>query len=271
MSRFAGSDQRLYLKVSGNRVEGVLKVGEKQLFHREFSGKVREIKALCVLDFYVHESCQRMGVGKMLFEKMLECENIEPHRLAYDRPSAKLLSFLRKHYNLAEFVPQNNNFVIFNQYFQGSPAQGGQGKGRGTFNEQALHRRTEGPKKEIEATGLPIGQQQYMPRSTVNTKMERGGHTGHHPHPSSPRANNQYAQQDSIDNQADRISKMYYEQRMKQLQGADPRTSTHPEFSQYTQNAQILDRFQSKPKDVFPKGRNQPYNPLKEQQIRELE
>lgn len=156
MSRFAGSDQRLYLKVSGNRVEGVLKVGEKQLFHREFSGKVREIKALCVLDFYVHESCQRMGVGKMLFEKMLECENIEPHRLAYDRPSAKLLSFLRKHYNLAEFVPQNNNFVIFNQYFQGSPVQGGQGKGRGTFNEQALHRRTEGAKRRSRPPDYPL-------------------------------------------------------------------------------------------------------------------
>lgn len=29
---------------------------------------LREIEPVCVLDFYVHESCQRQGVGKALFE-----------------------------------------------------------------------------------------------------------------------------------------------------------------------------------------------------------
>ena len=29
---------------------------------------LHEIDALCVLDFYVHESCQRQGIGKLLFE-----------------------------------------------------------------------------------------------------------------------------------------------------------------------------------------------------------
>lgn len=32
------------------------------------SGEVREIEPTCVLDFYVHESCQRTGVGHKLFE-----------------------------------------------------------------------------------------------------------------------------------------------------------------------------------------------------------
>ena len=32
----------------------------------------REVSPLCVLDFYVHESKQRCGYGKALFEAMLK-------------------------------------------------------------------------------------------------------------------------------------------------------------------------------------------------------
>ena len=32
------------------------------------SHELHELDALCVLDFYVHESCQRQGIGKLLFE-----------------------------------------------------------------------------------------------------------------------------------------------------------------------------------------------------------
>jgi hypothetical protein len=49
---------------------------------------------------------------------MLSNEKIQAHLLAYDRPSPKLLGFLAKHYNLRKFVHQNNNFVIFNEFFQ---------------------------------------------------------------------------------------------------------------------------------------------------------
>lgn len=53
-----------------------------------------------------------------LFEKMLLVENSEPHLIAYDRPSPKLIGFLAKHYGLRNYIPQNNNFVIFNEYFE---------------------------------------------------------------------------------------------------------------------------------------------------------
>lgn len=118
MTRFAGSDHRLYLKVEGFTVQGFIKVGTKDLFYREASGKCREISPLCVLDFYVHESVQRQGLGKQLFMKMLTSENVLPAKLAYDRPSPKLTKFLYKHFGLASFVPQNNNFVIFDEYFK---------------------------------------------------------------------------------------------------------------------------------------------------------
>ncbi len=40
-----------------------------------------------------------------------------PEKLAYDRPSEKLISFLKKHYKLSSFIPQNNNYVIFDRFF----------------------------------------------------------------------------------------------------------------------------------------------------------
>lgn len=73
---------------------------------------------MCVLDFYVHESMQRGGHGKAIFEKMLQEQHIGPEKLAYDRPSEKLLGFLAKHYGLKKYVPQNNNFVVFDAYWQ---------------------------------------------------------------------------------------------------------------------------------------------------------
>ena len=69
-------------------------------------------------DFYVHESVQRQGVGIKLFETMIQNEKTEAKNLAYDRPSQKLLYFLKKHYQLSSFIPQNNNFVIYDDYFK---------------------------------------------------------------------------------------------------------------------------------------------------------
>jgi hypothetical protein len=48
---------------------------------------------------------------------MLKTEKITPNKIAYDRPSIKLISFLRKHYNLEKYVPQNNNFIVYDDYF----------------------------------------------------------------------------------------------------------------------------------------------------------
>ena len=105
-----------------------------------------------MLDFYVHESQQRSGHGKRLFEAMIQVgclqelhnpslisslalsppsfsflppflspspslppslpppppqgEGVKPCEVAIDRPSAKFLSFLRKHYNLQSYINQ---------------------------------------------------------------------------------------------------------------------------------------------------------------------
>ena len=84
-------------------------------------GGQNEVYPLCVLDFYVHESRQRSGCGKMLFEFMLQDQKASPKYMAVDRPSPKLLAFLRKYYNLSKVIPQVNNYVIFEGFFTGRP------------------------------------------------------------------------------------------------------------------------------------------------------
>ncbi|XP_034516331.1 alpha-tubulin N-acetyltransferase 1 isoform X6 [Ailuropoda melanoleuca] len=96
---------------------GFLKVGYKKLFVLDDREAHNEVEPLCILDFYVHESLQRHGHGRELFHYMLQKERVEPHQLAIDRPSQKLLKFLNKHYNLETTVPQVNNFVIFEGFF----------------------------------------------------------------------------------------------------------------------------------------------------------
>eukprot|EP00392_Amoebophrya_sp_AT5.2_P013928 g14061.t1 len=126
-------DQRVYFAVrDSTKVVGLLKIGVKKLFiqtptvstsiyqRSSDTGQVAEISPTSVLDFYVHESCQRQGWGKKLFEYFLWSEKKSPARLSYDRPSSKLLKFLEKHYALRQYTPQTNNFVVFHKYFEKS-------------------------------------------------------------------------------------------------------------------------------------------------------
>eukprot|EP00930_Biecheleria_cincta_P008269 TRINITY_DN109683_c0_g1_i1.p1 TRINITY_DN109683_c0_g1~~TRINITY_DN109683_c0_g1_i1.p1 ORF type:complete len:400 (-),score=49.81 TRINITY_DN109683_c0_g1_i1:32-1231(-) len=128
--------QRIYLLADGHVALGLIKVGTKKLYvapppvaqRKGRSGSVvqdalQEINPVCALDFYVHESCQRHGYGKLIFDTMLREERLIPAELAYDRPSPKLIGFLAKHFHLTEYRPQNNNFVVFDAYFQAGPPE----------------------------------------------------------------------------------------------------------------------------------------------------
>ncbi|XP_048245314.1 alpha-tubulin N-acetyltransferase-like [Haliotis rufescens] len=98
-------------------IVGLLKTGHKKLFVYDNFGVQHEMTPLCILDFYVHESRQRRGCGKRLFEYMLRCENVRPNHFAIDKPSHKFSMFLAKHYNLRAIIPQVNNFVVFEGFF----------------------------------------------------------------------------------------------------------------------------------------------------------
>ena len=115
--KFFISNHRIFIKAEQNRVLGFLKVGNKKLFLRDRNFNYHEVNTLCVLDFYVHESTQRKGIGKQLFDYMLKFEKKLPTELAYDRPSDKLISFLNKYFGLNKYIAQNNNYVVFDEFF----------------------------------------------------------------------------------------------------------------------------------------------------------
>ena len=104
-----------------NTFIGFIKVGYKHLFIYDEIGVPMEINPLCVLDFYTYESFQRKGFGKVMFNEMLSKEKIEPRKMGYDRPSPKFINFLNKYFGLKNYVPQNNNFVVFKDYFVDEP------------------------------------------------------------------------------------------------------------------------------------------------------
>nr|Q5DD96.1 RecName: Full=Alpha-tubulin N-acetyltransferase; Short=Alpha-TAT; Short=TAT; AltName: Full=Acetyltransferase mec-17 homolog [Schistosoma japonicum]AAW26210.1 SJCHGC00609 protein [Schistosoma japonicum] len=99
------------------RVLGFLKVGRKRLFVHDSKGVCVECIPLCILDFYIHESHQRKGYGKKLFDFMLKTENIQPSYLAIDLPSMKMIQFLHKHYHLINPIYSPNNFVVYSEFF----------------------------------------------------------------------------------------------------------------------------------------------------------
>lgn len=121
--RLRKADQTVYLLVDRDSkggkgvVTGMLKTGKKSLYVFDRDGQHHHVSPPCVLDFYVHESRQRTGLGKQLFEHMLKKENVEPVKLAIDRPSDKLLSFMNKHYGLQTPMRQMNNYVVFDGFF----------------------------------------------------------------------------------------------------------------------------------------------------------
>ena len=61
---YSSGDNRIYIKAEGKQVIGFLKTGARTLFQRIEGGDIKEIKPICVLDFYVHENVQRGGYGK---------------------------------------------------------------------------------------------------------------------------------------------------------------------------------------------------------------
>uniref|UniRef100_UPI00358EC44C alpha-tubulin N-acetyltransferase 1 isoform X2 n=1 Tax=Myxine glutinosa TaxID=7769 RepID=UPI00358EC44C len=155
-------------------VIGFLKVGRKTLFILDEKGDHKELEPLCVLDFYVHESQQRQGHGRRLFQHMLQEQRMLPKHLAIDRPSSKFLSFLWQHYGLHKTIPQTNNFVVFEGFFHEQPA---------SMQDERRHRRSwittgngEGPCKRLPSTAhssLSVGARLGIPSERKSHESPR--------------------------------------------------------------------------------------------------
>lgn len=96
---------------------GMLKTGDAPLCLCNKRGECVQVKARCVLDFFVIESYQRAGFGRSLFQYMLAYEELDPEGIAFEKPTSQLLEFLGKHYDLKKRIKQDNKFVIFDGFF----------------------------------------------------------------------------------------------------------------------------------------------------------
>ena len=123
-SSFIHSDCKLYILVSedSKKALGFVKVGVRNLFLWDRRGVQHERKTLCLLDFFTHPNCQRQGYGRKMIDAMLADQHKEMKEIPIDRPSTLCLKFMKKHFGLCDYIPQSNNFVVFEQFWNsGSP------------------------------------------------------------------------------------------------------------------------------------------------------
>ncbi|OHS93927.1 Alpha-tubulin N-acetyltransferase [Tritrichomonas foetus] len=119
---FIGGENTLYLLLNdeNTQVLGFIKVGYRNLFLWDRRGSQHEMKILCLLDFFTYPICQRKGHGRRMIDKMLEDQHKEMKQIPIDRPSNLCLSFMNRHFGLCEYMPQSNNYVVFDQFWETS-------------------------------------------------------------------------------------------------------------------------------------------------------
>jgi alpha-tubulin N-acetyltransferase 1 len=117
---FANSDNKMYILTAenGKKALGFVKVGARNLFLWDRRGVQHEKKVLCLLDFFTFPSCQRKGHGRKMIDAMLDDCSLQMKQVPIDRPSSLCLSFMKTHFGLTSFLPQSNNFVVFDEFWQ---------------------------------------------------------------------------------------------------------------------------------------------------------
>ncbi|ORX59093.1 DUF738-domain-containing protein [Piromyces finnis] len=110
-------EQKLYIICGQNNdLIGYIKIGKKKLYLYDKDGVCHELVLQTILDFLITTIYQKKGIGHHLFEYVLKKENLKETNIAYDRPSDRLINFLKKHYNFTKDIPQYNNFMIFENF-----------------------------------------------------------------------------------------------------------------------------------------------------------
>ncbi|XP_016996920.2 alpha-tubulin N-acetyltransferase 2 [Drosophila takahashii] len=168
-------DQVVYLMADHEAgrwsVAGLLKVGTKDLFLFDKQGSCRRAdKTPAILDFYVHESRQRRGLGKQLFERMLDEQGWLASKCSVDRPSEKLLAFLGKHYGLVSTIPQGNNFVLYEGFFEDTSGRISSARNRMANGNRA---RSQSQGHHLRRTQMQMQQQVQQQQQNYNPRHHR--------------------------------------------------------------------------------------------------
>jgi len=106
--------------------DGILKSQDSQASvavkggYGAYQSSLQEIRPKCLLDFCVARGFGRRGLGRLLFDSLLEAEgNLPATRLAYFTPTEPMLAFLQRHFALGlSDGKMAALFLLFDDYFK---------------------------------------------------------------------------------------------------------------------------------------------------------
>ncbi|XP_023175891.1 alpha-tubulin N-acetyltransferase 1 [Drosophila hydei] len=182
-ARQTNDKQTIYLMAGKGKEEGklvvtgLLKMGPKDLYLFDERGQLRSrIGTPAVLDFFVHSSHQRRGLGKRLFDNMLQDLDLTLCKCAVDRPSAMMTAFLAKHYGLVRTIAQTNNYVLYDGFFGNNDASHADAK---DSKFRGHTKATDKPEKDLKVLSMAeimeAGKKQ--PRESRKYNIKRNGDT----------------------------------------------------------------------------------------------
>lgn len=111
---FKKQNETMIIKANQRKVFGFIRYGHQDVYLSDSNQELMKVKnLLIVFDFYVHTTNQKRGIGKELFDKLLEINHITAGDIAYDMLNEKMINFLYKHYSLKNPLRQHNHLYIF--------------------------------------------------------------------------------------------------------------------------------------------------------------
>lgn len=91
--------------------------------YNSYQGSLQKYSPCALLDFYVLGGFQRRGLGRLLFDAVLEGEGaLHPAKLAYSNPSLAASAFLTKHFGLTR-SRLVSCYTLFEDFFDEAPAR----------------------------------------------------------------------------------------------------------------------------------------------------
>ena len=78
-----------------------------------FDDRQMFIESTWILDFFVHEDCQRKGHGTQLMKYMMKVKKIKPRKISLYQPSKSMLRFMNKNYGLTERLKESLDVYTF--------------------------------------------------------------------------------------------------------------------------------------------------------------
>lgn len=98
------------------------KVGSSTGSYVAHTVSLQKITPCCLLDFFVAESLQHRGLGRLLLDAMMSSEALKhPSKIAYFHPSEAMFAFLAKHFTdvcgKAGKKVWTDGYLLFDKYF----------------------------------------------------------------------------------------------------------------------------------------------------------